>query len=254
MQEDVYQGDGLNLYAYCHNNPVVCYDPSGYNVTDDPVFNSQEDFDKRLGFIPAEKPTYGKWDGERGNSDFIVYMDNPNPSRKGKPLIEALKNHGTDRVRYTNAMIDLEDFAVFRVNVKIYSSRDPTHEASVNEVAKTILKYNGNYEKMYNKNAMGIASGTKHSQEIAKKIITSKAIKEALKVSDKNNLDKLYDALIEQKEKYELTIHEENLERRKRKNPTDWVSSGINNGLKHLGGTSEQGTIEQMKQHGCKKK
>ena len=30
MQEDVYQGDGLNLYAYCSNNPVVYYDPSGY--------------------------------------------------------------------------------------------------------------------------------------------------------------------------------------------------------------------------------
>ena len=30
MQEDVYQGDGLNLYAYCHNNPVVYFDPSGY--------------------------------------------------------------------------------------------------------------------------------------------------------------------------------------------------------------------------------
>ena len=30
MQEDVYQGDGLNLYAYCGNNPVVYWDPSGY--------------------------------------------------------------------------------------------------------------------------------------------------------------------------------------------------------------------------------
>ncbi len=30
MQEDVYQGDGLNLYAYCDNNPVMYYDPSGY--------------------------------------------------------------------------------------------------------------------------------------------------------------------------------------------------------------------------------
>ena len=29
-QEDVYRGDGLNLYAYCSNNPVVYYDPSGY--------------------------------------------------------------------------------------------------------------------------------------------------------------------------------------------------------------------------------
>lgn len=30
MQEDVYQGDGLNVYAYCKNNPVVYCDPSGY--------------------------------------------------------------------------------------------------------------------------------------------------------------------------------------------------------------------------------
>ena len=29
MQEDTYRGDGLNLYAYCANNPVKYYDPSG---------------------------------------------------------------------------------------------------------------------------------------------------------------------------------------------------------------------------------
>ena len=29
LQEDTYRGDGLNLYAYCANNPVVYYDPSG---------------------------------------------------------------------------------------------------------------------------------------------------------------------------------------------------------------------------------
>ena len=33
MQEDVYQGDGLNLYAYCGDNPVVYDDPSGYAST-----------------------------------------------------------------------------------------------------------------------------------------------------------------------------------------------------------------------------
>ena len=30
VQEDEYRGDGLNLYAYCKNNPVVYYDPSGF--------------------------------------------------------------------------------------------------------------------------------------------------------------------------------------------------------------------------------
>ena len=29
-QEDTYRGDGLNLYAYCQNNPVFYTDPSGY--------------------------------------------------------------------------------------------------------------------------------------------------------------------------------------------------------------------------------
>lgn len=29
-QEDVYRGDGLNLYAYCHNNPMIYCDPSGF--------------------------------------------------------------------------------------------------------------------------------------------------------------------------------------------------------------------------------
>lgn len=35
MQEDGYRGDGLNLYAYCKNNPVVYYDPSGFSAWDD---------------------------------------------------------------------------------------------------------------------------------------------------------------------------------------------------------------------------
>ena len=29
-KEDVYRSDGLNLYTYCDNNPVIYYDPSGY--------------------------------------------------------------------------------------------------------------------------------------------------------------------------------------------------------------------------------
>ena len=30
IQEDTYYGDGLNLYVYCHNNPVMYVDPSGH--------------------------------------------------------------------------------------------------------------------------------------------------------------------------------------------------------------------------------
>ena len=32
LQEDTYRGDGLNLYAYCANNPVMYYDPNGHSI------------------------------------------------------------------------------------------------------------------------------------------------------------------------------------------------------------------------------
>ena len=32
-QEDTYRGDGLNLYAYCENNPVYYADPTGFEKT-----------------------------------------------------------------------------------------------------------------------------------------------------------------------------------------------------------------------------
>ena len=34
-QEDTYRGDGLNLYAYCRNNPVYYTDPSGHSCDKD---------------------------------------------------------------------------------------------------------------------------------------------------------------------------------------------------------------------------
>ena len=42
-QEDTYRGDGLNLYAYCDNNPVMYYDPSGHGCED----NTQTETDPK---------------------------------------------------------------------------------------------------------------------------------------------------------------------------------------------------------------
>ena len=54
-QEDIYRGDGLNLYAYCANNPVMYYDPSGYigicNLRKaDPTFMTRQERDLMIEF------------------------------------------------------------------------------------------------------------------------------------------------------------------------------------------------------------
>ncbi|OOM17516.1 tRNA nuclease WapA precursor [Clostridium saccharobutylicum] len=46
-QEDTYRGDGLNLYAYCGNNPVAYYDPSGYLCST--KINQYNDEAKKMG-------------------------------------------------------------------------------------------------------------------------------------------------------------------------------------------------------------
>lgn len=39
-QEDTYYGDGLNLYTYCQNNPVLYHDPTGHGTKENSPYSS----------------------------------------------------------------------------------------------------------------------------------------------------------------------------------------------------------------------
>lgn len=69
MQEDVYQGDGLNLYAYCGNNPVVYCDPSGY----DKIFD--------WGIIPSITNGFVEWFDSVDKQDFYEIWKDENLRR-----------------------------------------------------------------------------------------------------------------------------------------------------------------------------
>ena len=50
-QEDIYRGDGLNLYAYCDNNPITYADPSGYSAEN---YKEAYKYYREMGYTPAE--------------------------------------------------------------------------------------------------------------------------------------------------------------------------------------------------------
>ena len=92
MQEDAYWGDGLNLYAYCRNNPVMYYDPSGYGLQEyldviaaweKVIIENWENgrystYKERLHRTPAGQykktgQIKGSWEGDRGESLYIAF-------------------------------------------------------------------------------------------------------------------------------------------------------------------------------------
>lgn len=90
LQEDTYRGDGLNLYAYYANNPVMYYDPSGYigicpksktnqYKVDDPLENPRlkEIYDKWLkdGIDQQEALKYLQQFGGRPDIEYLPYID-----------------------------------------------------------------------------------------------------------------------------------------------------------------------------------
>jgi RHS repeat-associated protein len=62
-QEDIYRGDGLNLYAYCANNPIVYYDPSGFALCPENkqrIYDEYKDLRDR-GYTPKQSYDYMKY-------------------------------------------------------------------------------------------------------------------------------------------------------------------------------------------------
>lgn len=41
-QEDTYYGDGLNLYTYCQNNPILNHDPTGHGTKENSPYSKKE--------------------------------------------------------------------------------------------------------------------------------------------------------------------------------------------------------------------
>lgn len=113
------------------------------------------------------------------------------------------------------------------------------------------MEYGGDYNKMYADNVMGIASGSQHSQDMAKSIIESVSDVASSNLSKEAKILDITDSLKTAQKNNHQTIHEENLVKGKTKNKTQWVDTDINKQFGHLGGTSEAKRQEQENKSKC---
>ncbi len=138
LQEDVYRGDGLNLYAYCANNPLMYYDPSGYArlcVNGKTSAQCEEyadvQYHKRIAATPTENSSLGRWTGPRGESVFI-------PS---DPAMQALlRRYNLNGIIYKNGVPDFSPFSAETVELfHMYGGKDGRYYnfAQADELART---------------------------------------------------------------------------------------------------------------------
>ncbi|OOM15890.1 RHS repeat-associated core domain-containing protein [Clostridium saccharobutylicum] len=83
-QEDTYRGDGLNLYAYCKNNAVNYYDPSGY-----------ESASKARPYYSSEIPDGGVCGENSGN-----YLNKGVSNSEIDGAVQSIKEQKKDHILY----------------------------------------------------------------------------------------------------------------------------------------------------------
>ena len=109
MQEDVYQGDGLNLYAYCGNNPVVYDDPSGYKRKACPPQGKISE--------SVDETSYGKSSGKYDTTaDFLTNIESGSSSVND--IVDIMKSGNmTADGRNIITQLDENTKVIFRMDV-----------------------------------------------------------------------------------------------------------------------------------------
>ena len=136
-QEDVYRGNGLNLYVYVINNPLLWIDPSGFSRFPSPtnayILNTDDNTTIQKA-IQGDKTVLV--DRENTSEFFAVLKDTPN----NRKAIEVLENNGLKGVWYRNGKPDFGPVALFQVDIDNMGPERKT-------VIKNGIKIIGNYDQ-----------------------------------------------------------------------------------------------------------
>ena len=146
MQEDVYQGDGLNLYAYCGNNPVVYDDPSGYKRKACPPQGKISE--------SVDETSYGKSSGKYDTTaDFLTNIESGSSSVND--IVDIMKSGNmTADGRNIITQLDENTKVIFRMDVgenahsmEMYGYSNPVNHINIEIQVKAS---SGKYKPKWN--------------------------------------------------------------------------------------------------------
>ncbi|MHC1748087.1 MAG: RHS repeat-associated core domain-containing protein [Cellulosilyticaceae bacterium] len=136
-QEDTYRSDGLNLYAYCSNNPVSYYDPSGYAQQASPpckapaVTDADGGDTKRAAEAGKLKSVgNGAWESTEG----LIYGQG---SKQGNRVLHVLEHAAPDLTKPLHSVFNVSKDKVLGVVDEAWSMRSgvtPTLQKNENQV------------------------------------------------------------------------------------------------------------------------
>ncbi|MEE1247790.1 MAG: RHS repeat-associated core domain-containing protein, partial [Lachnospiraceae bacterium] len=109
LNEDTYYGDGLNLYAYCHNNPAKYVDPTGHWCEEKQRETEQKYRDKGYSDKDAEiMANYERLREEQGVSAAEKYLQEQAKSSKSGSKADVLAQN-----RANGRAFEQQEFAKF---------------------------------------------------------------------------------------------------------------------------------------------
>ncbi|MCB2355763.1 RHS repeat domain-containing protein [Clostridium estertheticum] len=157
-QEDVYRGDGLNLYSYCGSNPVGYYDPSGYSKRECPQSKTQAINDTNIkGKTEIIWPSKPHKNGTEGHWETIINkVDNMSESGKYNKIYI---NKGIGNEIPGAKPNNRPDIMGVRKNGKIDQIEVPSKTDTIEKLIKRME---------INKNIMGDRAGTAKIKKIRK--------------------------------------------------------------------------------------
>ena len=225
IQEDEYRGDGLNLYAFCANNPMMYVDPSGYARTPKPyrsIYGKGDTIsainDAKSGINVSQSP----------NNSFVMLKGEYDAS-----VNVLLNGHGLEGIWYRNDKPDFTPVSMFNVqvdNMPTYregagGSYDITRTAIANE----LIKSSGNINALIQNGTVSDYATAKTKKQV-QNFLQDPIVKQHIA---NNNVGGLKTDIANFQSENKYTIHEVDTKN------VQLVPTEVNSRFNHDGGISE---------------